>query len=144
MSSEFIGVLDASSTNTSVCLGRVPSSQLTMAGPEHTDSDLNEVRARKEDEDIVCRALLGKSLQKAYSNQIIKLAVNRQIAESMMKERNSTDVMEAFSPERVSQTCKSTGLSQDLQWTSRVDTTLIYSPTEQNAGRHWNATNQAW
>ena len=36
--------------------------------------DLAEVRTRGEDEDIVCRSILGKNLNKVYSNERLHLA----------------------------------------------------------------------
>ena len=54
-------------------------------GDENVGEDkglvLAEVRARKEDEDIVCGSILGKNLHDAYSNERFKLAFNRQSME---------------------------------------------------------------
>ena len=46
-------------------------------------ADLDEVRARREDEDIVCRYFLGKNLHDVYSNERLQLAANRQSVEVM-------------------------------------------------------------
>ena len=38
----------------------------------------SEIQARKEDEEILCKAILGKDLHEVYSGERIKLAVDRQ------------------------------------------------------------------
>ena len=76
--------------------------------------DLAAVQARREDEEIICKAILGKSLHEIYSNNRIKLAVDRQSVECLNKQMLGVDVMEVFSPERVGKLCKEHGLDQGL------------------------------
>ena len=73
---------------------------------------LDGVRAQREDEDIVCRYLLGKNLHDAYSNERLQLAANRQSVEMMNRQLLGVDVMEIFIPERVGKLCKEYGLDQ--------------------------------
>ena len=75
-------------------------------------ADLDEVRARREDEDIVCRYVLGKNLHDVYSNERFQLAANRQSVEVMSRQLLGVDVMEIFSPERVGKLCKEYGLDK--------------------------------
>ena len=84
-------------------------------------------KKRKKDEEIVCRALLGKSLHEMYSNKRIDLAVKRQTVEMMKKEVGmndvhgsagkvlpKVDVSEIFSPERVGALCRDYGLKPGM------------------------------
>ena len=75
---------------------------------------VDSVRARKEDEEILCKAILGKSIHETYSNDRIKLAVDRQSVECLNKQMLGVDVMEVFSPERVGKLCKEYGLDQGM------------------------------
>ena len=56
--------------------------------PKYIFAEINDLKmaARREGEDIICRALLGKSLHEVYSNQRIDLAVERHTVELMKKE----------------------------------------------------------
>ena len=67
---------------------------------------LDEVRARRGDEDIVCRSILGKKLHDVYSNERLKFAADRQLMELLKRQLLGVDVMEVFSPERVGKPCK--------------------------------------
>ena len=69
------------------------------------DLDIDSLRARREDEEIVCKAVLGRDLHDVYSNKRIQVAVNRQVAEMMTGQFKSTDVAEIFSPQRVAKVC---------------------------------------
>ena len=72
---------------------------------------LNEIMAKREDEIILNKAILGHSLHEVYSNQRIRLAVERNKMEGLNKQLASTDVCEMFSPERVTAVCKQYGLT---------------------------------
>ena len=77
------------------------------------EADLDMIMmAKKEGEEILCRAILGKNLHDVYSNARAKLAVNRQSMEQLNRELMGVDVMEVFSPERVGKFCKEHGLDQ--------------------------------
>ena len=74
--------------------------------------DLDGVRARQEDEDMVCRHVLGQNLHDVYSNERLQLAASRQSVEMLIRQLRGVDVMEIFSPERVGKLCKEYGLDQ--------------------------------
>ena len=99
-------------------------------------TDLGAIAARKEDEWIVCQAVLGKDLHEVFTNKRVQLAVDRQCAEYDMAQARviahpgvgdpsaglpgkdgcsglaGVDVVEVFSPERVGQACAKYGLQQ--------------------------------
>jgi hypothetical protein len=107
-----------------------PGTKKIITG-DMTDDDMDDLRmidlgalaAGKEDELIVCQAVLGKDLHEVFSNKRAQLAIYRQSAEYTMAQARviahpgvgdpsaglpgkdgcsglaSTDVVEAFSPE---------------------------------------------
>ena len=68
--------------------------------------DSSSFQARREDEMIPSKAILGHDLNEIYSNQRIIIAVNRNKVEGLAW----TDVSEMFSPARVTQVCEKYGL----------------------------------
>ena len=64
------------------------------------------LKAKEEDRIIIFNAVLGRNLTEIYSNSRIKLAVDRETVNQLL----STDIMEVFSPERVTATCEKYGL----------------------------------
>ena len=73
--------------------------------------DVDSIQARREDEIILHRAVLGENLHDVYSNKHIKLAIIRNDMENLNEQLLSTDITEIFSPERVTAHCKKYGLS---------------------------------
>ena len=67
--------------------------QCEQVSPESGPSHVSLVT---EDEDIVCRAILGKNLHDIYSSERIKLAVERQSMEHIKEQVMRVDVMEVF------------------------------------------------
>ena len=51
---------------------------------ETTAAEISALSARLEDKRIVCMAVMGKNLHDVYSNERIKMAVNRQSAKMLM------------------------------------------------------------
>ena len=62
---------------------------------------VDSIRARRQDEEIVCKAVPGKNLHDFYSGARIRLAIERQSVERLNQQMLGVDVMEVFSPERV-------------------------------------------
>ena len=67
-------------------------------------------RQRAEDDLILSKAILGKSLHELYSNKRIELAISRKHMENINRQLDAVDVCEIFSPERVTGVCKQAGL----------------------------------
>ena len=65
-----------------------------------------EKRVRREDDEILSRALLGKDLSEVYSNTRLRIAAERNMVNQLLK----VDISEMFSPERVTSVCKKYGL----------------------------------
>ena len=72
--------------------------------------DIGEMKQMEEDDKIMSMAIMGKSLQELYSNETLKIASDRICISSMVRQLNSTDVSEIFSPERGTALCKKHGL----------------------------------
>ena len=85
-------------------------SDIEIDGYYDDGADVDAIHDRKENQLILSRAILGKSLHEVYSNERIGLAVDRDAVESL-NELASTDVSEMFSPERVTKVCKQYGLN---------------------------------
>ena len=74
--------------------------------------NLDEVRVRQENQEIVCRHFRGKNLHDVYSNERHQLEAGRQSMELLNRQLLDVDVMEVFSFERVVKLCKEYGLRQ--------------------------------
>ena len=81
------------------------------SGSNDTMNDEATKAMKTEDELILSKAILGKSLSEVYSNGRIQLAVNRCSMERLNTQLSSTDVSEIFSPERVAAVCGRFGLT---------------------------------
>ena len=65
-----------------------------QAGGDEMQCDLDAIRIRKEDEDIIGRAILEKGIHEVYSEKIIDMAVHREMARMMVGHLQSTHVRE--------------------------------------------------
>ena len=83
--------------------------------------DIDTMRARREHEDIACRAMLGKNLHDVFFNARIKPAVDSQSTEHLNRQILGVDVLEMFSPERVGKLCKEYGLEQGVAMDNKSD-----------------------
>ena len=70
------------------------------------DVDVESIQARREDERISHRAVLGQNLHDVYSNKRTRLAIDRNGIENLNRQMLSTDITELFASERVSAHCK--------------------------------------